>query len=202
MADRRPKSEKPAGSGNPNRINRLLTATVKKDYASLSNMVMVSNLGLNSEQNNELRAELRNKKIRMRIVRSRLTLSAFREMGVKEAEKLFQGPTAIIDAEDPVLAAKIAMEFCKKFEKKLKVVGGLVEGKILGPKEIEALSQSKTKPELLAEIVMLSKSPGSRLSAQFKGPGGRVAGAVKALVEKLEKAGAGAAPPAAEPAKA
>ena len=45
MADRRPKAEKPVGSGNPNRINKLLTTTVKKDYANLSNMVMLSNLG-------------------------------------------------------------------------------------------------------------------------------------------------------------
>ncbi|MCW8132714.1 MAG: 50S ribosomal protein L10 [Planctomycetota bacterium] len=196
MADRRPKSEKPVGSGNPNRINRLLTATVRKDYESLSNMVMLTNLGLNSEENNELRAETRGKNVRMRVVRNRLTLNAFREMGLKDAEKLFAGQTAIVDAEDPVVAAKLAVEFCKKFEKKLKIVGAVVEGKILGPKEVEALSQSKSKPELLADVVMLSKSPGARIAAQLKGPGGKIAGAIKALVEKLEKAGA------AEPAKA
>lgn len=196
MADRRPKSEKPVGSGNPNRINKLLTSTVKKNYENLSNLVMLTNLGLSSEQNNEMRTEMRTKNVRMRVVRNRLTLAAFREMGVKEAEKLFAGQTAIVDAEDPVVAAKVAVEFCKKFEKKLKIVGALVEGKVIGPKEVEALSQSKSKPELLADVVMLAKSPGARVAAQLKGPGGRLAGAIKALVEKLEKAGA------AEPAKA
>lgn len=196
MADRRKKSEKPVGSGNPNRINRLLTAQVKKDYASLSNMVMLTNLGLNSEENNELRGEVRGKSLRLRVVRNRLTLAAFRELGMADAEKLFQGQTAIIDAEDPVTAAKMAVEFAKKFEKKLKIVGGVVEGKLLGPKEVEELAKSKTKPELLAEVVGLTRGPGGRIAAQLKGPGGRVAGAIKALVEKLEKAGG------AEPAKA
>jgi len=199
MADRRTKAEKPVGSGNPNRINRLLTAKVKQDYSALTNLVMLSNLGLNSEQTGELRAELSNKKIRMKVVRSRLTLNAFRELGVAEAEKLFNGPTAIIDAEDPVLAAKLAVEFCKKFDKKLVIVGGLLEGKVLTGKQIQDLAKSKSKPEMLAEIVMLAKSPGSRIAAQLKGPDGRIAGAIKALVEKLEKAGA--VPAQAEPAK-
>lgn len=210
MADRRSKSEKPAGSGNPNRINRLLKSQVEKDYSKLTNLVMLTNKGLNSEETSEVRTEMRGKGIHMRVVRSRITLLAFREMGLKEAEKLFSGPTAIVEAEDPVVAAKVAVAFCKKFEKKLGIVGGLVEGKILGPKEIEALAKSKSKPELLSEIAGLILGPGASLAARIKGPGGRLAGAVKALVEKLEKEAEGAPPaeaaapaaPPAEPAKA
>ena len=192
MADRRTASEKPKGSGNPNRINRLLSEIVKKDYGALTNMVMVSNLGLNSEQTSELRSAMSAKGIRIRVVRTRLTLRAFRELGVEEAEKLFAGSTAIVDAEDPVVAAKLAVEFCKKFDKKLKIVGGLVEGKVLDAKAIQGLAKSKSKLELLAEIVMLSRSPGAQVAGQLKGPGGKIAGALKTLIEKLEKA---AAPP-------
>jgi large subunit ribosomal protein L10 len=209
MADRRLPSNKPKGAGQASRLNRLIATQMAKDYGALTNLIMVSNLGLDSEQTGELRTSARAQGIRIRVVRSRLTLRAFRELGLKEAEKLFAGSTAIIDAADPVTAAKIAMEFVKKFEKKIKVVGGLVEGIFLDAKQVEALSKSKNRKELLGDVAGQMRGPGSRVAGQLKGPGGRVAGAIKALVEKLEKveppaaAEPPAAPaPAAEPAKA
>ena len=187
MADRRPASEKPKGSGNPNRINRMLTGLVQKTYSSQSNLIVLSNKGLNSEQNTELRGGLRNKGIKLRIVRNRLTLRAFQDMGVKEAEKLFAGQTAIVEGEDPVAAAKLALEFCKKFDGKLVVVGGLVEGKILTAPEITALSKAKSKPEMLSEIAGLVRGPGASLAASIKGPGSKIAGQIKTITERLEK---------------
>ena len=204
MADRRAASEKPKGSGNPNRINRLLSEQARKNYSAQSNLIMLSNLGLNSEATAELRSETRSKGIRTHVVRTRLTLRAFREMGIQDAQKLFSGATVIVDADDPVAAAKMAVEFCKKFEKLVRIVGGLVEGKVLDAKAVQSLAKSKSKPELLAEIVTLAKSPGARVAGQLKGPGGKIAGALKAFIEKLEKASAAAPAPATatEPAAA
>lgn len=194
MADRRLPGEKPHGAGKPSRINRLLVSQVSKDYDLKTNLVMVSNQGLNSEQTSELRTSLRSQGLKMRVVRSRLSVRAFKEMGLKEAEKLFSGPTAIIDAEDPVTAAKVALEFCLKFENKLQVVGGLVEGQLLDAKQIKLLAQSKSRKELLADVSGQAIGPAGRLVAAIKGPGGKLAAQVKALIEKLEKAETGAAP--------
>ncbi|HEY3319600.1 MAG TPA: 50S ribosomal protein L10 [Planctomycetota bacterium] len=204
MADKRPADQKPKGSGNPNRINRLLVKKAATEYGKLTNMVVLTNLNLNSEQNAVLRVTVREKKTRLHMVRNRLAMKAFGDLGLKDAQKLFVGPTCIIDAEDPVTAAKVGVELVEKFKKSLKLTGGLLEGKILSSKDVEELSKSKTRPELLADVVMLAKSPGSRVASQLKGPGGRIAGAIKALIEKLEKAEAAvpAAPAVAEPAKA
>jgi large subunit ribosomal protein L10 len=201
MADRRPADKKPKGSGNPNRINRLLVKKATADYGKLTNMVVLTNLAVNSEQNAEIRTTLREKKTKLRIVRNRLTMKAFNDLGLKEAQKLFLGPTCIVDADDPVTAAKVAVELVEKFNKSLKLAGGVLEGKILSADEVKSLAKSKTKPQLIGDVVLLAKSPGSKVAAQLKGPGGRIAGAIKALVEKLEKAAPAAAAPA-EPAKA
>lgn len=197
MADRRPADKKPKGSGNPNRINRLLVKKASADYGKLTNMVVLTNLNVNSEQNQEMRGLLREKKTKLRVVRNRLTMKAFSELGLKDAQKLFVGPTCIVDAEDPVTAAKVAVELVEKFNKSLKLTGGVLEGKLLNADEVKALAKSKTKPQLIGDVVLLSKSPGSKIAGQIKGPGGRIAGAIKALVEKLEKAGGAAAPAAA-----
>jgi len=198
MADTRPADKKPKGAGNPNRINRLLVKKAAADYGKLTNMIALTNLRLNSEQNQEVRFGLRGRKVRLHIVRNRLTSRALAGLGLKDAQKLFVGPTFVLDGEDPVLAAKAAMDLVGKYSKALKLTGGLLDGRLLNAKEVEALSRSKTRPEMLGDVVMLAKSPGARVAAQLKGPGGRIAGAIKALVEKLEKAGAAA--PAATPA--
>src|SRR5438552_2050967 len=101
MADRRPADKKPKGSGNPNRINRLLVKKAEVEYSKLTNMVVLQNLAINSEQNLEIRSTLREKKTKLRIVRNRLTLKAFNDLGLKDAQKLFVGPTCIVDADDP-----------------------------------------------------------------------------------------------------
>jgi large subunit ribosomal protein L10 len=200
MADLRPADKKPKGSGNPNRINRLLVKKAQTEYGSLTNLVMLSNLRLNSEQTLAMRVALRGKKLTLKVVRSRLTKKAFADLGLKGADKLFSGPTCVLNGDDPVAAAKIAMELVGKYNKALKVIGGVLEGVVLDAKGIEELAKSKTKPELLGDVVMLAKSPGARVAGAIKGPGGRIAGAIKALVEKLEKAEKAAAQPEAAPA--
>lgn len=200
MVDKRTGADKPKGADKPNRINRLLKEKAKKDFEGLTNLVMVTNLGLTSSDTSEMRTEVRGKGAKVQVVRNRLTMRAFLELGVEEVRKLFDGPTAIIEAEDPVVAAKLADELCKKFDKKIAIVGGLVEGKVLSKKAVEELAKSKSKPELLAEISCLVTSPGAKLAAQAKGSGAKVVGAIKALIEKLEKDGGGAAAEGEKPA--
>lgn len=196
MADKRPTDQKPKGAGQPNRINRLLKEKAQKEYEKLTNMVVLSNLKIDSEQNLEIRTELRAKKLRLKMVRSRLTMKAFQELGLKDAQKLFLGPTLIVDAEDPVTCAKVSVELVTKYKDSIKLVGGILEGKLLNADEIKSLAKSKTKPEMIGDVVGAAKSPGAKIAGALKGPGSKIAGAIKALVEKLEKAG-GEAQPAA-----
>jgi len=196
MADKRPADQKPKGAGQPNRINRLLKEKAQKEYEKLTNMVVLSNVKIDSEQNLEIRTELRAKKLRLKMVRSRLTMKAFQELGLKDAQKLFLGPTLIVDADDPVTCAKVSVELVTKYKDAIKLVGGILEGKLLNADEIKSLAKSKTKPEMIGDVVGAAKSPGAKIAGALKGPGSKIAGAIKALVEKLEKAG-GEAQPAA-----
>src|SRR5437763_11678928 len=110
MADKRPADKKPKGSGKPNRINRLLVQKAGEDLKALSNVIVLINIGINSEQNAEIRANVREKKLKFHQVRNRLTMKALTDLGLKESNKLFQGPTVMLDGADPVIAAKTALE--------------------------------------------------------------------------------------------
>jgi large subunit ribosomal protein L10 len=181
MADRRPASEKPKGAAQPNRINRLLKAKYADDFKSLSNLIMLENKGLNNEETTALRVDANGRKYRYTIVRSRVTMKAFLEMGVEEAEKLFHGQTAIIEADDPVQAAKLALELVKKFDQKLVIIGGLLEGKVIDAKGVADLSKAPTKPELLSKLSGMLLAPARQMLAPVAGPGRQLAGAVQSV---------------------
>lgn len=193
--ERPPAENTSKGAAAPSRINRLLFAQAKRDYAALTNLVMIRNYGLNGEDAVSVRAELREKGLKMRIVRSRVTMRAFREMGVAEAEKLFAGPTMIVEGPDPVATAKLAVELCKKFlkgkERKVEIIGGLLDGQLLNVKDIEEFAKIPSREELLARISGQVYGVGAQVAACALGPARRLAGAVKTLADKQEEDSSG-----------
>ena len=58
----------------------------------------------------------------------------------------------------------------EKYVKTIKLVGGLLEGKLLSSDEVKSLSKSKSKPELLGDVVGLMRGPGSRIAGALDTP--------------------------------
>jgi large subunit ribosomal protein L10 len=70
----------------------------------------------------------------------------------------------------------------------LELKGAVLDGQLFeGDAGVKALSRFPTRDEAIAQTVTLILSPGRKLAGQIKGPGGRIAGIVKTIVEKLEK---------------
>jgi large subunit ribosomal protein L10 len=171
----------------PSRLKEMMLSEVGERYRGVENMIFVGYRGLSSLAIAEFRTELRKDHVHLRVVRNRIAVRALAELGQPETVKdLFDGPTAIMDGEDPVAMAKVALAFAKRNDK-LEVKGGVVEGQVLSAKDVVALSKSPGKRELQGAIVGLAMSPGARLAAALGAPAGTLAGAIKALVEKLEK---------------
>ena len=71
----------------------------------------------------------------------------------------------------------------------------MVEGNSIGPAQVDALSKSPSREELLGKVVTLILSPGARLAAALLGSGGTVVGQIKSLADK--ESGSDSAPAAA-----
>jgi len=171
----------------PSRLKEMMLNEVGERYKGVDNMIFVGYRGLSSLAIAEFRAELRKEQVHLRVVRNRISVKALTDIGKPEKVKgLFDGPTAVMDGEDPVAMAKVALAFAKRNDK-LEVKGGVVEGQVLTAKEVIILSAMPGKRELQGGIVGLAMSPGARLAAALGAPAGVLAGAIKALVEKLEK---------------
>ena len=71
-----------------------------------ASVVVVKNSGLTVAEMSELRAELRETGATIKIVKNRLAKIAISGKAAEKISDLFNGPTAIAFAEDPVAAAK------------------------------------------------------------------------------------------------
>ena len=94
---------------------------MKKNFSSNESVMIAQYQGLNVNELDELRKELREKDILFKVTKNRITKIAIKETPVKDLEKYFTGPTAAAISSDPILTAKILTKFAKSHNK-LKIV--------------------------------------------------------------------------------
>jgi large subunit ribosomal protein L10 len=117
--------------------------------------------GLNVEQVNALRGELRKAGVEYQVVKNTLLRLAAKNTGVECLDPHLAGPTAIaIAGTDPVAPAKILSDFAKanaKFELK----AGALDGKLLSIDDIKALAELPSRDVLLAKLLGSLNAPAS-----------------------------------------
>jgi ribosomal protein L10 len=88
---------------------------------------------------------------------------ATKETSLEGLSELLVGPTAMaISSDDPLAPARLLTEFSKEMPK-LEIKGGLVEGRVVGPGEIEGLAKLPGKEALLGNLLRLFKGGQFRL---------------------------------------
>ena len=90
---------------------------MKKNFSANESVMIAQYQGLNVNELDSLRKELREKGILFKITKNRITKIAIKETPVKELEKYFTGPTAAALSSDPITTAKILTKFAKTHQK-------------------------------------------------------------------------------------
>ncbi|AUS97732.1 50S ribosomal protein L10 [Clostridium thermosuccinogenes] len=116
-------------------------------------MVFADYRGLTVEQDTEMRSALRKSGVEYRVVKNSLTSLAAKENGLEDLIPYLKGPTALaMSSTDPVAPAKVMSEYAKKFEA-LELKVGVVEGKIIDVKGINALADLPSREVLIAKVL-------------------------------------------------
>ena len=98
---------------------------------------------------------------------------------LKESSSIF-----FSTAENPSGPAKIIREFRKTNEKPLLKAACIETSVFKGDDQLKALSNLKSKDELIGEIVGLLQSPAKNVISALKSGGGKLAGILKTLSER------------------
>ncbi len=151
-------------------------------------MVIADYRGLTVEQDTELRVALRKAGVDYKVVKNTLTKFAMKESGIEGIDSYLDGPTAIAVSETDIIApAKVLVEYSKKFEN-LEIKVGILDGKILDLKEIQALAALPSKEVLIAKMLGSFNAPITGFVNVLNGNLRGLAVAVNAIYEQKAKA--------------
>ncbi|MGG5341479.1 50S ribosomal protein L10 [Enterococcus sp. AZ192] len=145
-------------------------------FSAASSVVIVDYRGLTVEEVTNLRKQLRDANVEMKVIKNSILSRAAKKAGLEGLDEVFTGPTAVaFSNEDVVAPAKIIDEFAKD-AKALEIKGGVIEGKVSSIEEITALAKLPSRDGLLSMLLSVLQAPVRN-----------VAYAVKAVAEKQEE---------------
>ena len=153
----------------------LVQAAAEK-FESAASVVIVDYRGLTVEEVTNLRKQLRDAGVEMKVIKNSILSRAAKKVGLDGLDEVFTGPTAVAFSNDDVVApAKIIDEFAKD-AKALEIKGGVIEGKVTSVEQITALAKIQNREGLLSMLLSVLQAPVRN-----------VAYAVKAVAEKNEE---------------
>ncbi len=159
-----------------------LTARLHQDLADTVCVVVTHQTGLSVAEVTQLRRQMRSAGASYRVTKNRLVLRALEGTPFAALAPLFTGPTAIAFSQDPVAAAKAAVEYANR-NTKLTIVGGGLSGQPLDPAGIRALAVLPSLDELRSKIIGLLNAPATKLAVLLQTPGGQLARVLAAHAE-------------------
>ncbi len=155
----------------------------------VSTLYIADIAGLDAESTSNLRRQAFKSDIKISVVKNTLLKKAM-ERTEKPFGELFdtlKGSTSIMVCETGNAPAKLIKEFRKKSEKPILKGAYIEEAVYIGDDNLDALSNIKSKNELIGDVITLLQSPAKNvISALQGGAGNKVAGLVKALEERAQ----------------
>ena len=131
-------------------------------FDNAASVVIVHCIGLTVEESTNLRTKMRNQNCNFKVTKNRIARIALKDTKYQHMDSMFKGPTAIGSSNDPVMAAKILVDYAKENEK-LVIIGGGLEDKALSRIDVEALAKLPSLNELRGKLVGLLQAPASKI---------------------------------------
>jgi len=130
----------------------------KSDYVFLANYDRIT-----VEETAELRRSLAEHNAEFHVVKNRILRLAVKSRELPDMESYLIGPTAVIVGGDSPPAVAKSLEKFKKTKDKVEIKGGLLNGKIIQPDEVQQLAKLPSHEALKAQLLGLLNTPAQRM---------------------------------------
>ena len=149
-------------------------SSLKESLNNNEAMMIYHYQGLNVNQLDDLRNQMREAGALLKVTKNRITKIALKDTQHEEAISLFSGQTGVALSKDPITLAKTLVNFQKKNDM-LKIVGGVMDSKVLAPEDVAKIATLPTLDEARAKIAAILQSPAQKLISILLAPGAKIA---------------------------
>ena len=146
--------------------------------------------GMKAAQSEDLRKTVRSAGGRFRVVKNTLAERAAQGSPLLPALQKLEGVNSIAYTKgDPVALAKALSKYAKD-NPEFSFKAGVVEGRVISIKEIEALATMPSREEIMSKLLFLINAPAQRLVTAMNAVGRNLAVVVNQGVKEKKFAGA------------
>jgi ribosomal protein L10 len=171
------------------KVKNLIEKETAKRLDGLETVAVISPRGIDGIKTNNMRRRLREKGIRMLVVKNTLAKRATSTGKIAGFNSLLDGASALVYGKDVAAStiARLLMEEKKGIEA-LELRGIFFDGDVYeGEEGVKKVSKMPTREEAISEILGAILGPGSSLLAALQGPGGSIGGLLSAIEEKAKE---------------
>ncbi len=146
-----------------------IVAELAEHLKKMNALVLTSFSGLTASAEGALRRTCEAQAVKYVVVKQTLFQKALEVAGVK-AELPFEGNVSALFAfEDAISPAKILKDFLRVQKEKIKILGGILEGRLISSSDVVELGKLPGRNELLSRLVGAIRSPLSGLVGVLSG---------------------------------
>ena len=154
------------------------------ELKNVSSLIIATYSKLTVAQDYELRKTLRSSGAKYRVVKNTLATLAAKGTAAEGALGELSGVTSLAyTSGDPVALAKAISKYAKD-NPEFTFKAGLVEGRVISIKEIQALATMPSKEEIYSKLLFLISAPAQRLVTVMNAVGKDLAVVINQGVEK------------------
>ncbi len=167
-------------------LKKLIVDELVTSYKGDKSLIIANYSGIDAQQTNAMRRDLRGKNIKLRVVKNSLAAIAFKEVGVSGLGEMLEAPTVVaLSDEDPVELAK-NLKKCADEVDGLKIVGGWVDGELMSSENISTLASVPSREVVLTQIAFALSAPMVQLANVFSATARNLCQVLNAVKEKKE----------------
>ena len=136
-----------------------------EQFKNANAAMLVGFQGMTVQKDQELRNQLREAGVSYEVVKNTLARKAAEGTVLEQAADQFKGVTAVaLSQQDPVALSKAIAKFTKANPEIFKFKVGIVEGKVVALRDVEAIASLPSKEELLGKVLFLLNAQAQRLA--------------------------------------
>jgi large subunit ribosomal protein L10 len=180
-------------------VKELMMDQLRSDLDGNRSLLILDLKDLDAVAEHGLRRDLRKKSIHLRVLKNSLARRVFADLGMDGLSRFLEGPSAMAWGGEGIteLAKEISSQV--KTLKKPAIKGGVVEGVVVGPEQVDDITKLPSREVLIGQVIALLLGPAREALSLVSSGGSTLVGQLEALAKRQQEAdGEGAPPPAAE----
>lgn len=159
--------------------------TEQMNNAKSAMVVSFNKVTVNKDQ--EFRNQLREAGAKYQVVKNTLARLAVEGTPFEQTKDVFKGVSAIAWTEtDPVVLSKAVSKFLKDNADLYTYKAGVVDGKLVDLKQVEAIASLPSKEELISKLLFLLNAPAQRVATVINAVPRNLAVVIKQIGDKKE----------------